>query len=265
MRATMVSCSLLTGLLLSNPAAAWTTPGGVQITNTSGRQVDIWVDGAWRGALADRDTRTFSALPGAHSLQVAWPDGTQLLQSQVNLSSGRATSVQIAPPPTTLALGNHGAAPLWVELPGVTPFWMMPGTDTRLTLHSNAPIPLQASIYGRQGLIPVSQQTLAPCAGHVVQAEIGWTAPTPSTTITVTNLEDHTLRIYVAGQEAAVVPVGQTRSWEVTPGRFEVMVVEHQDGVLFQQTVSFDPRNDHRLRVQRGGATVETTRTTVVR
>ncbi|HMV65962.1 MAG TPA: hypothetical protein PKA64_03850, partial [Myxococcota bacterium] len=110
------------GLLFTAPAAAWgPPPGGVQLTNTTGQRVDVWLDGAWRGTLPDRDTRTFSALPGAHALQVAWPDGTTILQSQVSLTPGRASAVQLAPPPTTLALGNHGAAPLWVEVPGAAP------------------------------------------------------------------------------------------------------------------------------------------------
>jgi hypothetical protein len=246
-------------------ALAWSEPGGVMVTNDSGQQVEVYVDGQWRGSIRDDDQRVFSAWPGSHDVRVAWPDGTAVASDRVQLAPGRPSSMVVRPPPTTFALTNQGQAPLWVEVPGVAPFWMLPGMNQSLTLGVTGPLPVVTSVYGRGGLVPVGQLSLNPCPGHVVQAPLGFVAAAPATTVTVTNLEDHTLRVYLGGTEVAVIPVGETRTWDVRPGRTDVMIVEHGDGVLFSQAVTFDPRNDHRIRVRRGATMVETTRTVAVR
>lgn len=249
----------------SAPAFAWTEPGGLMVTNDSGQRAEVYVDGVWRGFVMDDTSRGFSAVPGTHDVHVTWSDGTAVVDARVQLAGGRASPLYVSAPPTGVQLSNHGAAPLWVEVPGVRPLWLLPGGTAELSVAANAPFTVLGSVYGPGGLVQVSHTTLAPCPGHAVRAELGYTAAPPATTVTVTNAEDHVLRFYLNGAEVAVIPVGETRTWDVAPGRFDVMIVEHVDGVLFSRSVTFDPRNDHRIRVQRGNTLVETSHTVAVR
>jgi hypothetical protein len=158
---------------------------------------------------------------------------------------------------------HRGLAPVYVQVGALTAFWALPGQDQRLDvpLPSGAPlVAVTTSVYGPRGLVPVDTQPLALTPGHLATFEVGWTA---TSTITLTNLEARPVRVYIGGAEAAMVGVGQTTTFSVAPGRFDVLVVEERGCVLFQQAVAFDPRRDHRVLVSgaTGTMTVQTTRT----
>jgi hypothetical protein len=224
----------------------------VWIDNDAGGQVEVWLDGVWRGSVRAGDERAFTTTPGAHGLSAMWSDGTPLITQTVVTSPQGLTRVRVTPPMATVNLSHRGQAPVWVEVPGVAPFWMLPGAVQQLTLPLASGMTVTTSVYGRMGLTPVASVPLFLRAGQVTVAEVGWTAVAPSSTVTLTNLEDHLVRVYIGGAEVAVVPPGQSRTWEVAPGRFQVLIVEQTDGVVLDQVVTFDPRRDHLVRVTGG-------------
>jgi hypothetical protein len=161
---------------------------------------------------------------------------------------------------------HHGLAPVYVQVGALTAFWVLPGQEQRLDVPLLPGAPLVAvttSVYGPRGLVPVDTQPLALTPGRLATFEVGWTA---ASTITLTNLEARPVRVYIGGREAAAVGVGQTTTFSVAPGRFDVLVVEERGRVLFQQAVAFDARRDHRVLLAgaTGTMTVQTTTTTAL-
>jgi hypothetical protein len=158
---------------------------------------------------------------------------------------------------------HHGAAPVYVQVGSLTGFWALPGQQQRLDLPlvpGATVVPVTTSVYGPRGLVPVDTQALVLVPGRLSTMEVGWTA---ASTITLTNLESRPVRVYVGGYEAAAVGVGQTTTFSVAPGRYDVLVLEERGRVLFDQAVSFDPRRDHRVLLAgaTGTMTVQTTTT----
>jgi hypothetical protein len=82
-------------------------------------EVDVYIDGSWRGAVRRGDARTFSTLPGHRTVTVRTHDERLVLyDARVRLDSGRPMQVTVVPPRAKLVLVQDGAAPLLVTVSG---------------------------------------------------------------------------------------------------------------------------------------------------
>lgn len=246
-------------VLVSTARASGPPLTALQVVNDSGAELVVYVDGSFRGNVRIADQRSFTTPPGAHDVQITWTDRTPILRDRVVTSLQRPTVLRVPPPVVPVVLTNSSPGPVWLDLAGrEADLWLLPGARHTVHLPIGTTSPLTTSVYGPRGLVPVQQLDLVARAGATV--EVGFYAPPPASTITLTNQDARTLRVYIAGQEVAMVPPGQTRAWEVAPGRFDVLVVEERGRVLFQQAVTFDPRRDHNLRVVNGRGVMDNPR-----
>ncbi|MCB9679944.1 MAG: hypothetical protein H6733_00605 [Alphaproteobacteria bacterium] len=258
MKHQLATVSLVLGVLGAPTALAAhpAPPAGVYVDNDSGLEVDVFVDGAWRGSVRANDERTFSTLPGQRSVVVR-THGTnlELFDSRLALSPARSTSVRVLPPVSHLTLVNDGPAPLLVDLSTTRDdFWLLPGTRRTLDV-----VPgftrVTTSVYTLHGMAAVSTYDLRLAAGTSAIQDIGRLPPPPSSHVAFTNYEHTPLRVYVAGREVAVIPPRSTREVDIDAGR--VMVTVAQDGgrILYNAPVTFEAASRHVVEV-RGGIKV---------
>lgn len=244
---------------VAQPAWAWPVPpSSLQVDNDSGFDVQVFVDGAFRGEVRHSDDRGFGTLPGAHQVTVRTErEGLVLLDGRVDVSPGRATRVVLTPPRTRLTLVNDGEAPLLVRLSHDSqPFWLVPGATQQSELPSGRVL-VTTSVWTFEGLIAVDRRDLLLQPGRAQRETLGW-SPRTLSRVTLSNDERSPLRIYVDGNEVAFLPPRHTREITLLPGRHLVAVVDASGRMLYNAPAVVAPRTDYDVRL--GGGIVVTPR-----
>jgi hypothetical protein len=252
-------------MIAATSGEAWASPRlvGVRIDNDAATQVEVYVDGAWRGSVFRGDERTFTTTPGRRDVRVVSTAGVPLYQDSLVVTPHRMVEIDVCDPTATLRLDNDGQAPLYVTLPGAPGMWVNPG-DVRTVQVRAGSVPITTALSTPRGLQQLGTETLRVAGGRTYTHEIAWFAPRASSHITVTNGERNFLRVYVGGQEVGVIPAHGTRTIAVPTGRQLVTVIESNGNLVYNEPVHFDPRKDHEILFDergnctrgRGGTTV---------
>lgn len=211
-------------------------PATVYVDNDAGEEVQVWIDGTFRGAIRPGDVRTFSSLPGHRVVHAETRRGEVLYDTRVQLHPHRTATVQVLPLLLDLVLTNFGDMPLLVDMPGSSAFWLSPGQRRSLDVRAGT-FTVSTSMMTYRGLqrvethrLDVYRDTTFDLGRHVAR----------NTEVTLTNHESRTVRVYIGGREIAVLRRGETRTLEVQPGRHEVLLAEDRGRVLYNAPVSFD-------------------------
>lgn len=227
-------------------------PVGLRIDNEAGTQVEVYVDGSWRGSVFANGERTFTTLPGRRDVRVVSTRGAPLYQDSLVLHPHRMVEVDVFQPIATLRLDNEGSAPLFVDVPGANGFWLNPGQVQSLQVRSGS-IPVTTSVSTPRGMTRLGTETLQLAPGRIYEHDIAWVPPRTASMVTVTNGERHMMRVYVGGTEIGVIRGHSTATLSVPVGRQLVTVVEHGGQVVYNQPVNFDGRVDHEILIDANG------------
>jgi hypothetical protein len=213
-------------------------PATVEIDNETGLMVDVFIDGVFRGSIRDDQEANFTSDPGLRRVTVQLQDGSLAYDDHVQLYALRETEIDLRPMLATLVLDNDGVSPLWVTVPGIAPFWLMPNTNQRLQVAPGL-IHVEGAMYGKQGLRTVVSQDLYTRPASTLVADLGWSPPPPASRLTVRNLENSAIRVYIGGNEVAALQPGEASTLEVRPGQHMVTIVSNRGGILYNDHVGF--------------------------
>lgn len=231
-------------------ASGYHQPAALSLDNHTSDRVDVYIDNAFRGSIHARDDRSFSAWPGTHAILVRDDAGRVLMNERVAVNYGRNNDIDVYGQRGSLLVDNDGRTALWVEVNNRAPFWLSPGQSKRIDIQASV-AHLEASAMTSRGLRPVFEKNYDVMGGRTRRADISWAAApvAANTRFVVNNFENNSIRVFIEGRELASVAAGGSRSFNVSPGRHDVLIIENRGNVLFDDRLQFERNDDLQLRV----------------
>jgi hypothetical protein len=265
MRLTRPLFATIVGLILGTPAWAngrpgaarpsvyvsASTPTALQVDNDTGVLAEVFIDGAFRGKVRPTGEQMFPARPGTRQVTVKLPDGNLAYSGRVHLLPMQTTEIEIDPPVATLVLNNDGRSPLFVSIAGQPSFWMLPNARRSLQVIPGLTI-VKTAVFGVSGLKTIDTHRVTTRMASTQTVRVGWAPAPPASQLTVKNLDNRTVRVYISGEEIASLRPGMSKTVEVRPGDHWVTMVSHDAGILYNKRVAFVDNQVRTVRVQDG-------------